>query len=568
MNQDILHDKKISERLTVLKVKTKKIIKEISRNHINNENITKLSILSAFIKKPFYIYSGSKKLDKYIFDSINNIFSDSKPFEILVDKSTTIDDILGPIDENAIREGKYIRKIIGFLTSSDVCLISNGLSGDRFVKNVLLDFFVQGTYMNDGTLVHLDVPLKIMTGDFNRPIDEVSKHIWNSIFIKYFINTTSDARDAQKGISAEENMNYHINLRDEEKFKLEDIDFVNTLSTYVTLDEPSQIFITMLKEKVSTFNESRKNSKQHGIDQILNSKGIWKDIDKVLKISAILNGRLEVDITDCFIVEHILWNQPIHSNVVAKFINDLTSNFEYGFYSQYDLTKEKYLGFSNYIKSEIMKDLDFKKEVEEKIFINDNSKYYLFSPEEDMSSFFIDIKDVEMIKNTSSVVGSIDLSIKILSKEKFVLNQEATERLFINFDGKNYFIFKNNNTNNERIKINPDLVEIQSNKIDKIEIDKELMPDINNWMKSLIFDLHYDIRELSKLLDQDFSQLTKVNVFICDRKMDFYKKSIKDTLNKLNRIRESVQMISTNIKLASKGMYNGTIDNFVPSLGF
>ena len=185
-----------------------------------------------------------------------------------------------------------------------------------------------------------------------------------------------------------------------------------------------------------------------------------------------------------------------------------------------------------------------------------------------MSSFFIDIKDVEMIKNTSSVVGSIDLSIKILSKEKFVSNQEATERLFINFDGKNYFIFKNNNTNSERIKINPDLVEIQSNKIDKIQIDQQLMPDINNWMKSLIFDLHYDIRELSKLLDQDFSQLTKVNVFICDRKMDFYKKSIKDTLNKLNRIRESVQMISTNIKLASKGIYNGTIDNFVPSLGF
>ena len=57
-----------------------------------------------------------------------------------------------------------------------------------------------------------------------------------------------------------------------------------------------------------------------------------------------------------------------------------------------------------------------------------------------------------------------------MSKEKFVSNQEATERLFINIDGKNYFIFKNNNTNSERIKINPDLVEIQSNKIDKIQI--------------------------------------------------------------------------------------------------
>ncbi|MGL5246202.1 MAG: hypothetical protein ACRC8C_01385 [Mycoplasmoidaceae bacterium] len=568
MNQDILHDKKINERLTVLKVKAKKIIKEISRNHINNENITKLSILSAFIKKPFYIYSGSKKLDKYIFDSINNIFSDSKPFEILVDSTTTIDDILGPVDEDAIKEGKYIRKIIGFLASSDVCLISNGLNGDRFIKNVLLDFFLQSTYMNNGTLVHLDVPLKIMTGDFNRPTDEISKHIWNSIFIKYFINTTSDARDAQKGINAEENMNYHINLKDEEKFKLEDIEFVNALTSYVVLDEPSKIFISKLKEKVSDFNDNRKQSKQHGIDQILNSNDIWKSIDKILKISAILNGRLEVDITDCFIVEHILWNQPIHSNVVAKFINDLTSNFEYGFYSQYDLTKEKYIGFSSYIKSEIVRDLDFKKIVEEKVFINDNSKYYLFSSEKDMSSFFIDIKDINMLKNTSSVVGTIDLSIKIYSKEQFVTNKEATERVFINFDGKNYYIFNKNNINNEKIKINPDLIEVKSNSIEKIEIDQELMPDIKNWMKSLIFDLHYDIRELNKLLEQDFSQLTKVNVFICDRKMDFYKKSIKDTLNKLNRIRESVQMISTNIKLASKGMYNGTIDNFVPSLGF
>ena len=109
MNQDMLHDKKISERLTVLKVKTKKLNKEISKNDTNNVHITKLSILSAFIKKPFYFYSGSKKVDKYIFDSINNIFSDSKPFEILADKSTTIDDILGPIDENATSEGKYIR---------------------------------------------------------------------------------------------------------------------------------------------------------------------------------------------------------------------------------------------------------------------------------------------------------------------------------------------------------------------------------------------------------------------------------------------------------------------------
>ena len=85
MKQDILHDKKISERITVLKVKTKKIIKQISRNHINNENITKLSILSSFIKKQFYIYSGSKKLNKYIFDSINSIFSDSKPFDSFSD---------------------------------------------------------------------------------------------------------------------------------------------------------------------------------------------------------------------------------------------------------------------------------------------------------------------------------------------------------------------------------------------------------------------------------------------------------------------------------------------------
>ena len=43
-------------------------------------------------------------MDKYIFDSINNIFSDSPPFVIRVAKGTTIDDILGPIDEDVISQ--------------------------------------------------------------------------------------------------------------------------------------------------------------------------------------------------------------------------------------------------------------------------------------------------------------------------------------------------------------------------------------------------------------------------------------------------------------------------------
>ncbi len=567
MNQDILLDKKIIEKLGILKFKTRKIINEISKNQVNNENIAKLSILSAFIKKPFYIYSGSKKLDKYIFHCITNIFSDGKPFHIDIDDKTTIDDVLGPVDEKSISEGKYLRKIIGFLTASDTCLLSNALDGNKYLKNVILDFMLQSTYMNNGSLVHLDVPLKVMTGKFNRPTDETSKHIWNAVFLKYFINSTSDAVDVQRG-SIEDVLNYELNLLDEEKYRLDDIEFVRGLVNNIDFDEVSKEFISLLKEKISNFNDAKSITKKYGIDQISNNKQIWNDIDYLLRISAILNGRTIVDITDCFVIEHILWNQPIHANVVSKFINEVSSNFEYGFYSQYQLTKEKYNGFIKFIKENVLLDLDYEKIVDKKVFINNLGKYYFFSSDDYAHSFFININDIDMINGSVGLINTLSLSIKIYSKEDFVNNKYNEKRLFLNYDGSDYFIYKNNDVNQEKIKIFPDLIEVDSNKVSSIRVSDELMGEINNWMKSIVFDLHHDIKELSDLLQKDFSQLTKVNIFICDRKMDFYKQTIRDTLNKLNRIRESVQLISSNLKLLSKGMYNGKLDNLTPELGF
>ncbi|MGL4647651.1 MAG: hypothetical protein ACRCVI_02890 [Mycoplasmoidaceae bacterium] len=567
MNQDIFLDKKVIEKLGILKFKSRKIISEISKNQVNNENIAKLAILSAYMNKPFYIYSGSKELDKYIFICINNIFSDAKPFQIKIDKDTTIDDVLGPVDEKSIAEGKYLRKIIGFLTASDVCLLSNALDANKYLKNVILDFMLQSTYMNNGSLVHLDVPLKIMTGKFNRPTDEASKYIWDAVFLKYYINTASNAIDIQRG-SYDDVLNYETNLKDEEKFKLEDIEFVRQLAKHVQLDEVSKEFLSLLKAKIETFNNARNLSKQGGIDKILNNKQTWNDVDLALKISALLNGRTEVDITDCFVIEHILWNQPIHANVISKFINEVASNFEYGFYSQYKLTKEKYLAMTKYIKENVLTNLDYEKVVEKKIFINNLGKYYFFSSEDYSHNIFINISDINMLDGSVELLKTLNLSIKTYSKSDFVNNTYSNQRLFLNFDGSNYYIFEKNDVNGKRIKILPDLIEIDSNHVRTLHINDELLNDINNWMKAIFLDLHHDIKELAELLQKDFSKLTKVNIFICDRNMDFYKKTIRDTLNKLNRIRESIQLTSTNIKLISKGMYNGDVEKITPELGF
>jgi MoxR-like ATPase len=228
-------------------------------------------------------------------------------FEYLLTRFTEPNEIFGPVDINAFREGRYQRRTEGMLPSAEIVFLDEVFKSNSAILNALLTLLNERRYTSGGTV--LRSPLLSCFGASNEvPTDENL----GAIFDRFLLRIRSDNLDAyhfqdllQKGLQ-----NEVMGLVDAP---------VQPICSAQELGHLHRNFGAQLRFSEEFFSAYK------GLVFQVRAEGISLSDRRVVKLlklfaaSAYLDGRSQPDASDFFVLKHI-WNNEDQAAILESIV--------------------------------------------------------------------------------------------------------------------------------------------------------------------------------------------------------------------------------------------------------
>lgn len=235
---------------------------------------------------------------------------DAKYFDYLLTRFTEPNEIFGPVDIQAFRQGSYRRRVQGMLPEAEVVFLDEIFKANSAILNSLL------TLLNARRFTHgnqsLRVPLISMFAASNEvPTDDAL----TALFDRFLLRVRVDYLDSyhfrgllQKGVDLEVK---HLEVGDAAPQRP-----VVTAQELLGLQRKFQTLLDMGEEFLTTFK---------GLVFQIRSEGIGLSDRRVVKLlklfaaSAVFDGRNAVDDSDFFVLRHV-WNTPEQEEILQEIV--------------------------------------------------------------------------------------------------------------------------------------------------------------------------------------------------------------------------------------------------------
>ncbi len=239
---------------------------------------------------------------------------DARFFDYLLTRFTEPNELFGPVDINAFREGVYRRNTAGMLPEAEIVFLDEIFKSNSAILNALLTLLNERKFVSGGETI--ECPLISVFGASNEvPTDETL----GAIFDRFLLRVQSDNLDA-----------YHFN-----ELLLRGIDWeVRQLKGQKPqpLVAASEL-IALRKEFGKQMNFSDEFlSTYKGLVFQIRAEGISLSDRRTIKLlklfaaSAYLDGRQQADTSDFFILKHI-WNNHDQAALLDAIVQPVLDAF-------------------------------------------------------------------------------------------------------------------------------------------------------------------------------------------------------------------------------------------------
>lgn len=148
--------------------------------------------------------------------------------------------------------------------------------------------------------------------------------LWDRFLVRYVVEGITDKDSFNEMISKSLN-SYEDNV--EAKNKIDDTEYSAWSKLIDEIEIPENVFnvIHIIRNYIQEHNKKVERNE----NQIYISDRRWKKIVRLLRTSAFLNDRDAVDLMDCFLIAHCIWNEPTQSATVLQFTKDAVQKHGY-----------------------------------------------------------------------------------------------------------------------------------------------------------------------------------------------------------------------------------------------
>ena len=317
------------------KNKISNLITAISCGLFEREHIVANVLLAVIAGQSVFLYGVPGTAKSLIARRISLAFKDAKHFEYLMQRFSTPDEVFGPVDIKELKEGRYIRKIEGYLPSANFAFLDEIFKSSPAILNTLLTIINEKIFRNDGKDVK--VPLHALIAASNETPAQGSglEALYDRLNMRLLVEPLKEWDNFKNLI---EGKFEEANVSDDKKITLDELNLITNGAKVVKFSPQSLEIIKEIRENIEKLNvknnqddssdpyqQSRQETSDEQIlqenqSQIYVSDRRWKNLAHILKTSAFLNDRSEVLPADVLLLANCLWSEKEQIEAIKNIV--------------------------------------------------------------------------------------------------------------------------------------------------------------------------------------------------------------------------------------------------------
>ena len=303
----------------------KQLLGEMNRGIYVKETEISLSLLAALAGESIILLGPPGVAKSMVARQLKTAFREAQSFEYLMSRFSTPDEIFGPVSIQKLKTSDtYERAVEGYLPTADVVFLDEIWKAGPAIQNTLLTVINEKIFRNGNREMHL--PLKLLVAASNElpAKGEGLEALWD----RFVIRIESRPIKLEKNFRA---MLLEVKSEERGVKKQSSAAEGKANSNAITAEEYAEwaekISKIGVKEAVlDAISAIRKSLRAVNVDEAAERRNIyvsdrrWKNIVRLLRTSAFMQDREEVDICDLLPIYHCLWQEPEERDAIRNIV--------------------------------------------------------------------------------------------------------------------------------------------------------------------------------------------------------------------------------------------------------
>ena len=307
----------------------KQLLGEMNRGIYEKETEISLSLLAALAGESIILLGPPGVAKSMVARQLKTAFRDAQSFEYLMSRFSTPDEIFGPVSIQKLKTSDtYERAMEGYLPTADVVFLDEIWKAGPAIQNTLLTVINEKIFRNGNREMHL--PLKLLVAASNElpAKGEGLEALWDRFVIriesrpiKLEKNFRAMLLESHADFSGSTGILGHADFADNADFS----DLKITSEEYAEWTERIDK-IGVKIEVLDAISAIRKSLRAVNVDEAAERRNIyvsdrrWKNIVRLLRTSAFMQDREEVDICDLLPIYHCLRQEPEERDAIRNIV--------------------------------------------------------------------------------------------------------------------------------------------------------------------------------------------------------------------------------------------------------
>lgn len=277
------------------------------------EEALRLSILAAIAGENLFLYGPTGTGKSVIADRVALALGGARLFSQLLGRFSTPDEVFGPVSVRALKErDRFERVTEGYLPSAEVVFLDQVWNASTPILNTLLTAINERTFRNGADTMQLPLRTVIAAAVGPPSEDAALEQVWDRFLVRVAVPPVAGREGFEGLISAPVDRTRPADPPTE-ALGPDELDEWRDAIDGVTMPEDIAALLFDIRERIERHNRINEQD-----NPILISDRRWAHSAHLLRTSAFLNDRSEVDAIDCILLRFCLWStfdqiEPVHT---------------------------------------------------------------------------------------------------------------------------------------------------------------------------------------------------------------------------------------------------------------
>lgn len=292
-----------------LRERLRSLIRRLSWGLYERDEAVRLCVLCALAGESVFLLGPPGVAKSLIARRLKFLFRpEAKAFEYLMNRFSTPDEIFGPVSIAALKADRLERITISYLPAAKVVFLDEIWKAGPSIQNALLTAINEKIFRNGG--IDQKIPMRVLVSASNElPAEgEGLEALWDRFLVRLEVVNIEKKENRHQLIRDSPEME-RLGILEKEPFSDGEIQELDSQIERVVIPDAVLAVIDEIVVRIKARRPTQHElTEPRERPEVYVSDRRWKKIARLLRTSALCNGRAAVNETDCYLISYCIWD--------------------------------------------------------------------------------------------------------------------------------------------------------------------------------------------------------------------------------------------------------------------